>query len=345
MTHMNSLDECALYTTDISYNRNAEELEKYSAIKHPSVKIQAPTFKVDFAKTDAKNSGSKIQNTSLGNGNLNPVSQKVEDKIEKNVLSVESNEKVAGGSAASTSSNTKGKVTTDVPVKSVGKNNIMSMFSKQAEKNVLSMKKIDSPPSAKEETIIPKIETEEKSLPTISKKSNSQNTKSSQKRKSSERQLNKKSKHKRDSDSEEEMQPKKKKQHRRICTFEDSDSDSENEEMQDKAQRNVLNSPDEIFTAAVASDDSEESIPPTPPVHNAVKIKGKVWKTVQKTYQDDDGFFVTKKEKELVTASEDSDEDPLKISNVKEVPAKKSPSKTVHTAKKQASLTNYFNRK
>lgn len=36
--------------------------------------------------------------------------------------------------------------------------------------------------------------------------------------------------------------------------------------------------------------DDEEPIPPTPPVIN-VKGKAKIWKTVQKTYEDEEGFF------------------------------------------------------
>lgn len=62
-------------------------------------------------------------------------------------------------------------------------------------------------------------------------------------------------------------------------------------EEKEKAQRSFF-LPEEPMDAAPATPvtDDEEPIPPTPPVIN-VKGKAKIWKTVQKTYEDEEGFF------------------------------------------------------
>lgn len=59
-------------------------------------------------------------------------------------------------------------------------------------------------------------------------------------------------------------------------------------EEKDKAQRSFFLPEEPIETVDVTPVSDEEPIPPTPPV---VKGKAKVWKTVQKTYEDEDGFF------------------------------------------------------
>ncbi|GFU19789.1 hypothetical protein NPIL_629601 [Nephila pilipes] len=241
-----------------------------------------------------------------------------------------------------------GKAKTKLPqeTKSVPKNNIMSMFSKQAGKKIENnSKKIstlqstntsdktnsskDIPVSDSKSVELSKPKEEMKSSKTIS-----------QKRKSSQKQSKTSSKLKNENISDEKFEPRKKK-HKRICTFDDSDSESESEEAQNKAQRSLwepedpLEAVSSVPPATPASDDSEELIPPTPPFVS--KGKKKVWKTVQKTFEED-GFLVTKQDKELVS-EDDEDPIPQKIKN-KEV---NKPNQ--FTYRKQASLTSFFKQK
>ncbi|KFM72813.1 DNA polymerase delta subunit 3, partial [Stegodyphus mimosarum] len=47
------MDECALYTADISYSKDIEEQNECSAIKHPSIEIQPPVLnKINIMKKD-----------------------------------------------------------------------------------------------------------------------------------------------------------------------------------------------------------------------------------------------------------------------------------------------------
>ncbi|GFY59619.1 hypothetical protein TNIN_337181 [Trichonephila inaurata madagascariensis] len=227
--------------------------------------------------------------------------------------------------------------------KPVAKNSIMNMFSKQAEKKAENNFKKSSvshstDTSDKTESTKEKLVSDTKPVEVPKPKEEAHSSKpTSQKRKSSPRQSKTSSKLKNENKSDDESGPKKKK-HRRICTFDDSDSESESEEAKDRAQRKLwepedpLEAVSSIQPATPASDDSEELIPPTPPVVS--KGKKKVWKTIQKTFEED-GFLVTKQEKELV--SED-DEDPVP-QNIKA--SKPNP----FTYRKQASLTSFFKQK
>ncbi|KAF8792515.1 DNA polymerase delta subunit 3 like protein [Argiope bruennichi] len=238
----------------------------------------------------------------------------------------------------------KGKTKSPQETKQMPKNNILSMFSKQSEKKIdNSSKKSPSVSETVEESGSSKEIFSKSESPIKTEKLNeakSSKPSSDKKKKINQRQT-KVSKHKKDDESDDEFQPKKKK-HRRICTFDDSESESESEEIQDRVQRNFLSpeKPMEIETPAKSAtppSDDEEPIPPTPPVISN-KGKKKVWKTVQKTFEDEDGFFVTKQEKVLV--SED-DEDPVPHSSK----SKEVNKSNQFTYRKQASLTSFFKQK
>ncbi|PRD37411.1 UNVERIFIED_CONTAM: Pold3 [Trichonephila clavipes] len=230
--------------------------------------------------------------------------------------------------------------------KPVAKNSIMNMFSKQAEKKAENNSKKSSvshstDTSNKTESTKEKLVSDIKPVELPKPKEEAHSSKpTSQKRKSSPRQSKTSSKQKNENKSDDESGPKKKK-HRRICTFDDSDSESESEEAKDRAQRSLwepedpLEAVSSIQPATPASDDSEELIPPTPPVVS--KGKKKVWKTIQKTFEED-GFLVTKQEKELV-CEDDEDPTPQNIKNKED--SKPNP----FTYRKQASLTSFFKQK
>lgn len=109
--------------------------------------------------------------------------------------------------------------------------------------------------------------------------------------------------------------------------------------------------------------DSEEDIPPTPQPESKVDLmksetRGKKKKLVDKTFMDEDGFFVTKKEYEYV--SDSGGEDPLPVKEIvssqkqvtppqssKNASPKKEESKTRASPvkKKQANIMNFFKKK
>ncbi|KFM72812.1 hypothetical protein X975_00347, partial [Stegodyphus mimosarum] len=272
--------------------------------------------------------------------------KKSPEKKEKNTLMAmwQKNEKSSNVKKESTRVEGKGKnKSNQEAAKNLGKSNIMSLFSKQAEKNASNLNKkssVANPLVEQEITLACDVKSMNASCKDPGSKVSKSVSKSSQKRKSSERKSNKVAKQKKDSDSEDEFQPKAKK-HRRICTFEESESDSESEEAQDKALRNIHIPEDPTTVIMQESEDSEDPIPPTPPV--IPKGKSRILKTVKKTYQDDEGFFVTKTEKELVSASED-EEDPL-TAKAKELISEETVNRNHYINRKQASLISFFKQK
>ncbi|GIY94308.1 DNA polymerase delta subunit 3 [Caerostris extrusa] len=211
----------------------------------------------------------------------------------------------------------KSKSNSSLETKPAPKHSILSMLSKQAVMELSSKTEVicSKEDENNDNVSPPKIKEEIKSSKIQNKKKTSQTKVKSCKQKRN--------------DSDDDCQPRKKK-HRRICTFDDSDSESESEEAKDKALR-------DLCRRALDDDDSEEPIPPTPPVG---KGKKKMWKSLPKTYKDEEGFLVTKQEKVLV--SED-DEDPLPNEKSKD---KETVNKSNQfTYRKQASLTSFFKQK
>ncbi|XP_047489584.1 DNA polymerase delta subunit 3-like [Penaeus chinensis] len=188
---------------------------------------------------------------------------------------------------------------------------------------------VDSPPKKKTKKLQSKLKT----------------TKSSQKR----------GKSKSTEDSEEPI-PKRK----RIMQLSDSESSCD-EEGEGEEENPFPPSPPPEPTRIES--DSEEDIPPTPQPESKVDLmrsetRGKRKKLVDKTFMDEDGFIVTKKEYEYVSDSEGEDPLPVKeiISPQKQVTPPKSSKNTSPKKeeskprvspikKKQANIMNFFKKK
>ncbi|XP_042883956.1 DNA polymerase delta subunit 3-like [Penaeus japonicus] len=187
---------------------------------------------------------------------------------------------------------------------------------------------VDSPPKKKAKKLQSKIKT----------------TKVSQKRGKSK-----------STDSEEPV-PKRK----RIMQLSDSESSSDEENEGEEESPFPPSPPPE---PARIESDSEEDIPPTPQPAAKVDLmkgekRGKRKKLVDKTFMDEDGFFVTKKEYEYV--SDSGEEDPLPVKEIvspkkqatppqsgKNASPKKGESKAAASPvkKKQANIMNFFKKK
>ncbi|XP_015904850.1 DNA polymerase delta subunit 3 [Parasteatoda tepidariorum] len=371
-----SRDDSSIFNSQSWCKKWAEEHREYSAIKHTNIKIQAPALtKTEVKKNDAKVVSSKLQPVKTKMESVPSIFQSNKNEVKSNSVSsnrensssevanasenmaIESKssnsaksnpeskdpkkstlsslwqkleDKTKNGKSENSKLDSKGKNKMQSSSKTVGKNNIMSMFSKQAERNAANpIKKLPDAIPTLEKTnnnnVPSNVEKEFEKLAVVKNKSKS---------KTSQRKTKRSSKPVSDNDSEEDVKPKKKK-HRRICTMDDSDSESENEEEQDRAQRLMTATDNDDVPMALS--DSEEPIPPTPPVLPN-KGRAKVWKSVQKTYQDEDGFLVAKQEKVLVSGS-DSDEDPLPK---KKSVSKEEPKQNTFSYRKQASLTSFF---
>ncbi|KAG8196131.1 hypothetical protein JTE90_007867 [Oedothorax gibbosus] len=374
-------DEVVLYNTDLSYNHKGQESRDLLVIKHPNVEIKEPILrKSNQLKSDVKpplksqnigalkNSSASIQTngksktpSDAANNKAKETESEKPDKASTAAEPKKSNVEVQKPNtlasmwqkneekskvAKTESSKTEGKGKTKSPQetkKSLPKNNIMSMFSKQAEKNAVNtVKKApanDPMPEKKVEVVSNKPAEKVASTSKNPPKSNDK------KRKLPEKKAKSSVKQSSDSDTEESKPAKKK--HRRIAVFDDSDSNSDGEdiEAEDKAQRSLWlpEDPIEAESPVVAptpdTDDGEDPIPPTPPV---IQQKGrkKISKTVKKTFMDDDGFMVTTEEKEIVSES-GSDEEPIPTKSSSKG-SKEAVKSNNFSYRKQASLTNFF---
>lgn len=346
----NQIDECMLYTSDLPYLKNSD-VPKLSGIKYLNLKFQPPVLnRVPVAANpNAKSNITKKEEKPKSNGVASMFQSKTTDTNKKvaktpskdkengvasSIFSSTDNKKESPEKSKAEVSKPEAKVNKKTPPvsnkkssKSPGQNSLLSMFSKQAEKNKESEKlpareppkpvKVESPRQV--EFPAPKKDTK------------------SQKNKPAKRSTSKRSKHTKGSDSDEELKPQKKK-HKRIAVFEESDSESECEEEQDKAQRDME---EPLPKVAIIDEDEEDVIPPTP--HQGRK---RVWKTVTKTFEDEDGFFVTKREKQLVSESESDSEKPPKDSKTEKASKNEENIKnTLTTHKKQASLSSFFKQK
>ncbi|CAH2085516.1 unnamed protein product [Euphydryas editha] len=141
------------------------------------------------------------------------------------------------------------------------------------------------------------------------------------------------------------------KKRKRVLQVSDSDNDEENDPFADKLEIQEV------------KNESDDEIPPTPSV-NSIKITSgivnpkKRRKVVDKTYTDEDGYMLTKKEEVYESCSENEEDVKVK-ENVKEIKPEKpeiSPKdkkNTVSTKKKisppqkgkQSTLTHFFTKK
>ncbi|XP_045767170.1 DNA polymerase delta subunit 3 [Maniola jurtina] len=148
------------------------------------------------------------------------------------------------------------------------------------------------------------------------------------------------------------------KKRKRVLHVPDSESEEDNDPFVDNQEiKNVINN------------ESEDEIPPTPSVRNSIKITSgivnpkKRRKVVDKTYTDEDGYILTKKEEVYESCSENEDEvkvvkDIKTEKEVKKVESEVSPTKTKKSSPKkskkkisppqkgkQPTLNNFFKRK
>ncbi|GBN49352.1 hypothetical protein AVEN_246070-1 [Araneus ventricosus] len=393
------VDECALYRLDLPYNTNEEEYKNYIVIKHPNIEIKAPVLsKTNGVKKEVKAAIPKKEGASFfknvasksvqKNGKSEPAEssdiKEAAKPVENSKSKTQSPVKKSNSESKAQKPNTlasmwqksedkskksesskpdgKGKTKSPQETKQMPKNNILSMFSKQAEKKTDSSSKKSSSVSESSKTTEESVSSKEKFIaesgsPNKTEKIRETNSSKPSSDKKKKVNLNVRSvvahfkmrpttasKHKKDDESDGEFQSKMIKR-RRIYVEPDFICDSESseeEEEEDRAQRSLLSPEEPMETEtpakpATPESDDEEPIPPTPPVVST-KGKKKVWKTVQKTFEDEEGFFVTKQEKVLV--SED-DEDPVpQSSKSKEV---NKPNQFAY--RKQASLTSFFKQK
>jgi len=245
--------------------------------------------------------------------------------------------------------------TNNKPVKKLsGPNNIANFFAKQAAKP--KVEKTNNKSEEKENIVNQRIEEEATTNKEILKSPVKEVLKSPVKEpkevlkspvkesKKVKPQAKKKTKHSKDDDS---------KKRKRIQVMSDSEDENAEEEDPDKIQENIEDADEEAPPMAklIESSDDEE-IPPTPKQQTRTSKPGRrrVKKQVNKTYLDDDGYMVTKKEYESASETDDEPEvvkekTPKKEEVKVEAPAAKKPKLAAPGGKTQAGIMNFFKKK
>jgi len=146
----------------------------------------------------------------------------------------------------------------------------------------------------------------------------------------------------------EDPQPKK-----RSRIMQMSDSESSDGEQEESDEESPFPPNPEPEKARIDSDSEDEVIPSTPEKEDKSDTRGRKKKLVDKTYMDEDGFLVTKKEYEFVDGSEDEKETKSKVEaetkskdspkKVEEQPKKSEPSPVKKN--KQANIMSFFKKK
>lgn len=364
-----SLDECALYTSDYLLANSSDEPNVFSAIRHPNLQIKENRV-LRNVESNSDNKKTTVESQAARKTEQKPVpAQKTnalfsawQKKEQKNKTLKEQNG--LPPAALKNDDNTAPEKNSRSPLKASkvadkgNKNNIMNMFSKQAVKSTSKANTQNSEKSVSQNNISNETEKEEKlkQKPKEEEGERARHIEAVSKKKETSRKKRQKQKRSHEiseDDSDDEWEKPKKKRKRIVAAFSDSDSESE-EEKKDRAQRNLMDSesPVKIESNGI-EEDEEEPIPPTPEeeplpsalVTSATNGKGKKLKTVSKTFQDEDGFLVTRKVKEYVTDSEGSDNEAA--SHVK-VPPKAAPKPDIKknfVNKKQSSLMSFFKQK
>jgi len=144
----------------------------------------------------------------------------------------------------------------------------------------------------------------------------------------------------------EDPQPKK-----RSRIMQMSDSESSDGEQEESDEESPFPPNPEPEKACIESDSEDEVIPSTPVKEEKSDSRGRKKKLVDKTYMDEDGFLVTKKEYEFVDGSEDEKETKVESETkckespkkVEEQPKKSEPSPVKKN--KQANIMSFFKKK
>lgn len=375
-----SLDECSLYTSDYLLVKSFDEPSVFSAIKHPNLKLRENRVvrnvesNSDNKKTIAESQAArKTEKSSVPAQKTNALFSAWQKKGEQKNKTVKE-QNALPPAVLKNDDNTAPEKNSHSPQKTskvadkASKNNIMSMFSKQAVKSATRTNTQNSERSVSQNSISSEAVKEEKQERRTEEKeevkregerarhagSVSKNKRTSQK----ERQKQKRTHNISEDDSDDDWKKPKKKHKRIIAAFSDSESESEAEEKKDRAQRNLVDSesPIKVECNGIEEDDDDEIIPPTPDeeepipsvlLASATNGKRRKLKLVNKTFEDEDGFLVTRKVKEYVTDSEGSDNETAPNAKVapKAAPAPKPDIKKNFVNKKQSSLMSFFKHK
>jgi len=138
------------------------------------------------------------------------------------------------------------------------------------------------------------------------------------------------------------------KKRKRIQVMSDSEDEAEDKDDEDAVKEEVEEAPP---MAKLIESSDDEDIPPTPkqPTRTSKAGRKRVRRQVDKTYVDEQGYMVTKKEYESASETDDEpepvkEEIPKKVEKV-EVPAAKKPKLVAPGAKTQSGIMNFFKKK
>ncbi|XP_013775602.1 DNA polymerase delta subunit 3-like [Limulus polyphemus] len=359
----NLKDSSPLFTTDVCDNFKDGELDQRLCGIRPFKPLENQSWAervVQLSPSSSQNdrNASSAKPKSVGESNSLDIESETEnnerknEKLEKKATEEKFREKEVNIREQNKKQEKKKLQSKSTPQLKQKQANVMSLFSKQTQKsknsspiNSNSQDKMES----SSDSVVPVQEInigKEHEMSIVSKPNKNSHMINKQKeppksniRKKTSRTAN---------ESDEELQPQVKK-HRRIVQMLDSDSESSDEESESEEiipptpfepEDNVENKEEKDNV----SSDSEEPIPPTP-----TDNKRKHVKVVTRTFAGDDGFMVTKKDKEYVSDPEDQEEKRLSPkTNQGKKPIKKTSdenSKNLTGPKKQVSLMNFFGKK
>ncbi|XP_076332228.1 uncharacterized protein LOC143237163 isoform X1 [Tachypleus tridentatus] len=358
----NLKDSSPLFTTDVCDNSKDGELDQKLCGIRP-IKVlekQSQAEKViRSSPISSKNDGSvsTAKPKSLGESNSPSIESETENDARENekLEKKETEESLNKNEINNTKQNKKqekkklqSKSTSQLKQKQA---NVMSLFNKQTQKSknsshgyFHSQDKLET----SSDSVVPVEEVnigKEYEMSTVNKASKNKCMINKQKEPPKSNIRNKTSQA--SDESDEELQPKVKKR-RRIVQMLNSDSESSESELEEIIPPTPFESKDDVGNKEKdsVSSDSEEPIPPTPTDNKKKHIR-----VVTRTFVGDDGFMVTKKDKEYVSDVEDEEEKPLSSkTNPEQNPVKKTSdhiSKNLSSSgpKKQISLMNFFGTK
>jgi len=231
--------------------------------------------------------------------------------------------------------------------KKPGVNNIANFFAKQAAKP--KVEKTENKSEEKENIVNQRIEETNNTEKEIIKSPKKEALTSSVKevRKSPKKPMVKSSPAKKKAKTSSRDDDSKKR--KRIQVMSDSEDEAEDkDEVEDIVKEEVEEAPP---MAKLIESSDEEEIPATPkqPTRTSNPGRKRVRRQVDKTYVDEQGYMVTKKEYESGSETEDEQESvkektPKKVVKV-EAPAAKKPKLAAPGAKSQAGIMNFFKKK
>eukprot|EP00092_Neocalanus_flemingeri_P011604 GFUD01012505.1.p1 GENE.GFUD01012505.1~~GFUD01012505.1.p1 ORF type:complete len:459 (-),score=176.93 GFUD01012505.1:119-1495(-) len=141
------------------------------------------------------------------------------------------------------------------------------------------------------------------------------------------------------------------KKRKRIQVMSDSEDEAADEDETDKVENKVEEDEEAPPASKLIESSDDEEIPPTPkqPTRTSKPGRRKVKRQVDKTYVDDQGYMVTKKEYESASETDDEPEPvkektPKKVEKI-EAPAAKKPKLVAPGGKAQAGIMSFFKKK